>query len=299
MGRSGATILRGDVVEQKCLYELVAFMPQVMHHQVPNYQHSTLHTTRVPNIESWHRRLGHCNIRTIIDMAKSQALKGMTIDLLTIPLKCTHCILGKQTKSTVPKVREGPKTTCRLECVFVDLAGPMSVISRAGKKYLMNIIDDFTSYVWSIPLSSKDKASKLLQIGHRTIENQSGDRLKILVTDNGELISQSVSEWCATHGIENKLTALYTSAHNGRAERLHQTIMNKAQSMQLVCNAPAALWDEFCATATYLTTLTASTVLNGKTPYEAWHEEPPSLLHLHKISCRAFALIPTKQPKIL
>src|SRR6267142_539054 len=298
-GRSGCTVLCGNVIEQKQLYELITFAPLVTHHRDPNHQPSALYTARVPNVETWHQRLGHCNIRTIIDMAKSQATKGMTIDLSTIPPKCTHCVLGKQTKSAVPKTQEGPKATRHLERVFVDLTCPMSVMSRTGKKYLMNIIDDFTSYIWSIPLSSKDEASKLLQIWQCTMENQTDDRLKFLVTDNGELISQSITDWCTSHGIEHKLTAPYTSAQNGRAERVHQTIMNKARSMRLACNAPATLWDEFCTTATYLTTLTASVTLKGTTLYEAWHAQPPSLTHLHEIGSRAFARIPTPQPKIL
>ncbi len=60
--------------------------------------------------------------------------------------------------------------------------------------------------------------------------------------------------------------------------------------MRLACNAPAFLWDEFCATAAYLTTLTAATANNGKTPYELWFSRKPSLSHLKEIGCRAFAL---------
>lgn len=296
--RDGTTILRGNVIEHRRLYELVASAPRVTHRRALAIP-SVLYTTRTPNIETWHRRLGHCNVRTIIDMAKSHSAKGMSIDLSIIPPKCSHCILGKQTRTSVPKVREGPKATQRLERIYVDLTGPMSVTSRSGKKYLMNIIDDITSYIWSIPLNSKDEAAKLLPIWQRTIENQSNERIKILVTDNGELVSRSVAEWCTLRGIEHKLTAPYTSAQNGRAEHVHRTIMNKARSMRLACNAPAALWDKFCATATYLTTLTASVTLNGKTPYEAWYGEPPSLSRLREIGCRAFAFIPTNQPKVL
>jgi transposase InsO family protein len=91
----------------------------------------------------------------------------------------------------------------------------MSVTSRSGKKYLMNIIDDFTSYIWSIPLSSKDEAAKLLPIWQRAVENQSSAKIKMLVTDNGELVSRSVTDWCSQHGIEHKVTAPYTSAQNG------------------------------------------------------------------------------------
>src|SRR6266702_2259997 len=60
--------------------------------------------------------------------------------------------------------------------------------------------------------------------------------------------------------------------------------------MRLACNTPASLWDEFCATAAYLTTLTAATANNGKTPYELWFGRKPSLSHLKEIGCRAFAL---------
>lgn len=69
--------------------------------------------------------------------------------------------------------------------------------------------------------------------------------------------------------------------------------------MRLVCNAPPNLWEEFCATAAYLTNLTASTSIDRRTPYELWFQHVPSLSHLREIGCRAFALIPTNNPKIL
>ena len=85
----------------------------------------------------------------------------------------------------------------------------------------MNLIDDFSSYAWSLPLKSKDEAASVLQLWHRAVENQSGHCLKILVSDNGELISKSMQDWTSIHGIDHQCTAPYTSAHNGRAERLH------------------------------------------------------------------------------
>jgi hypothetical protein len=72
--------------------------------------------------------------------------------------------------------------------------------------------------------------------------------------------------WCLTHGIDHQFTAPYTFIQNGRVERLHRTIMGKARSMRLACNAPHNFWDEFCATSAYLTNLTASTTINGNKP---------------------------------
>ena len=130
------------------------------------------------------------------------------------------------------------------------------------------------------------------------METQSGHKLKILTTDNGELVSKSMTEWCTTHGIDHQLTTPYTSAQNGRTERLHRTLLGRARAMRLACNAPASMWDKFVATAAYLTNLTASSSINGKTPHELWFGRIPSLSHLREIGCHAFALKQTHTPKI-
>ena len=285
--KSNTTLVRGTLSNSKRLYVLSTKVPCVQHK--PCQTDSIFHA-RTPDLETWHRRLGHCNVRAIIEMAKNEVSEGMPIDLSTLPAKCHHCALGKQTHATVPKTREGPKATKRLERVYVDLCGPMAVTSRAGNLYSMNIIDDFSGYVWTLPLRSKANAFPTLQIWHKAVTVQTGDLLKILVSDNGELISNAMQNWCQANGVEHQRTAPYTSAHNGRAERLHRTILGKARTMRIACNAPGFLWDEFCATAAYLTTLTAATANLGKTPFELWFGRKPSLSHLREIGCNAFVL---------
>jgi hypothetical protein len=51
-------------------------------------------------------------------------------------------------------------------------------------------------------------------------------------------------------------------------------------------------------TASYLTTLTASRSLKGRTPFELWFGTKPSLSHLREIGCRTFVLISRNNPKI-
>jgi len=223
----------------------------------------------------------------------------MPVNLSAIPPRCEHCILGKQAHTLVPKMWEGLKATKCLERVFVDLCGPMSSTSKSGHLYAMNIINDFSSYVWTVPLRSKGDATQALQFWHRLVENQCGERLRTFVTDNGELLSHAVTNWCSELGVEHLLTAPYTSAHNGCIERLHRTLLEKAHTMCLACNAPDFMWDEFCMTAAYLTTLTATSSLNRKTPFELWFGHPPSLSHLCEIGCKAFALVLTHNPKLL
>ena len=127
-------------------------------------------------------------------MAKNGVSAGMPIDLSTLPPKCDHCAIGKQTHSPVLKVWEGNKATERLERVHVDLCGPMAVASHAGHVYCMNLIDNFSGYVWSIPLHSKSDASHAFQSWHKAVTVQSGQTLCIIISDNGELILKSMAD---------------------------------------------------------------------------------------------------------
>lgn len=203
-------------------------------------------------------------------MAKAEVSEGMQIDLSLRPAKCNHCAIRKQFKTPVLKKREGNKANERLGRVYVDLCGPMLATSRSGKLYCMNLIDNFSGYVWTIPLRNKAEAYNTLKIWHKAVMTQSGCVLCVLVSDNGELISKPMRDWCTAEGIDHHTTAPYTSAHNGRAECLHRTIVSKGRTMRLSCNAPAFLWDEFFTTASYLTNLTAASANNRLTPYQLW-----------------------------
>ncbi len=92
--RHNKIIVRGSRSSDSGLYTLHCTSARVARAKLAS---SVLYTKRVPNMETWHRRLGHCNNRTIIDMARKGCIKGMAIDLSSSPPKCDHCILGKQT----------------------------------------------------------------------------------------------------------------------------------------------------------------------------------------------------------
>ena len=59
------------------------------------------------NLEMWHRRLGHANFKTVLDMAQTGVVTGMPANLSLTPQACDSCIWGKQTHRPVPKVHEG------------------------------------------------------------------------------------------------------------------------------------------------------------------------------------------------
>lgn len=98
-------------------------------------------------------------------------------------------------------------------------------------------------------------------------------------------------EWLLTRKTKHQFTAPYTSAHNGRVEHLHHTLMGKACTMRISCNIPTNRWDEFILTVAYLSNRTPVTSQAGHTPYEKWYSRKPNLSHLQEIRCQTFVLI--------
>jgi hypothetical protein len=106
---NNSVVARGSALSNRKLFTLSDFhvvLPPPPATHTPSHAH---YTSRSPDIDTWHRRLGHCGHRTIIDMAHSRSVEGMHVNLSSPPAKCEHCILGKQTCSSVPKVREGAR----------------------------------------------------------------------------------------------------------------------------------------------------------------------------------------------
>ena len=287
--RSGTRMLSGTLTSRR-LYALCGGQLSADH---------AFLAQRLPTLQSWHHRLGHANYRAVYDLARSGNATGMPITLSTEPPACDACILGKQTKSSVPTVRVGGKATRRLRIVHVDLIEHPDTVSAAGNKYIMDIIDDFSSYAWSIPLSAKSDAFPALQAWEKARELETNLKIGIYRSDNGELKSEAMREWLLSRGTQHQFTAPYTSAQNGRVERLHRTLMGKARAMRIASGVPVHRWDEFVLTACYLSNRTPVSSQAGHTPYERWFDQKPDLTHLREIGCRAFVLIQNRHnPKV-
>ena len=117
--------------------------------------------------------------------------------------------------------------------------------------------------------------------------------------DNGELKSEEVKTWLESRGTQLRFTAPYTSAHNGRVERMHRTLMGKARMMRLYADLPANLWDELYLTASHIHAKTPTRSLKDVTPFEMWYGRKPDYSYMREIGCKAFVLIQNRHnPKI-
>jgi len=288
-----ALIARGSLAPSKGLYTLNLHSPQA--------EHALTASSDSVSIETWHCRLGHANYQTLKDMARNHLIEGMPTTFSTAP-DCDSCIIGKQMKTPVPKkCEEGPghRATRKLEKVWVDLIGPISVTSANGNQYVMDLLDDYTSKGWSIPLKSKDQAFPELQAWELAWEKETGFTVGTYRVDNGELKSKKMEAWLKSRGIQQNFTAPYMLAHIGRIERMHHTLMAKARTMRIYAGCPPELWDEFYVTANHLQDKTTTCSLPGTTPWQEYYGRKPDYSYMHEIGCKAFALIKNKHnPKL-
>lgn len=134
----------------------------------------------------------------MVDLLTSGQATGTSPVPLTPPPACEHCILGKQTRNSVPTVREGERARRKLGIVHVDLLEHPDHISASGNHYVMHIIDDFSSHAWSIPLTAKSEAFPQLQAWECAHKLETGTHVGTYHSDNGELHSHAMRNWLAS-----------------------------------------------------------------------------------------------------
>lgn len=72
---------------------------------------------------------------------------------------------------------------------------------------------------------------------------------------------------------------------NGVIEHRNQSVVSTARSLLKSKGVPARFWGEAVSTAVYLLNQSTMKSINGKTPYEAWHEHKPNVSYLCIFGC--------------
>ncbi|GKE33942.1 retrovirus-related pol polyprotein from transposon TNT 1-94, partial [Tanacetum coccineum] len=92
----------------------------------------------------WQSRSNHLNFGTLNDLARKDLVRGLPRLKFEKDHLCSACQLGKSRKAT-----HKPKTintiTEVLHTLHMDLCGPLRVQSINGKKYILVIVDDYSS----------------------------------------------------------------------------------------------------------------------------------------------------------
>lgn len=157
----------------------------------------------------WHARLGHVNFKALSLMTTGKMVFGMP-EIESQSEVCNGCVMSKQTRRSFPgQATYNAKEF--LELIHGDLCGPISPATKAGNKYFLLLVDDYTRIMWVYFLKSKDGALEAFKTFRAKVENGTENRIKTFRTDRGgEFTSKSFNTYCNEAGIYRQLTAPYS-----------------------------------------------------------------------------------------
>ncbi|KAL4582349.1 hypothetical protein LXL04_006896 [Taraxacum kok-saghyz] len=246
-----------------------------------------------PNL--WHKRLGHMSVKGLTTLEKKKYI-SIAKDVALDP--CEYCIFGKQHRVSFSSTRT--KRSELLSLVHSDVCEPIEVESLGGCRYFVTFIEDASQKVWAYCIGLKDQVFDRFKAFHAMVERQKRRKLKCLRSDNGgEYCSREFSKYCTEHGIRHEKIVPRTPQHNGVAERMNRTIVEKVRCMLSMAKLSKPLWGEAVLTACYLINRSPSVPLNFEVPEKIWTGKYISYSHLRVFGCKAFAHVSSELRKKL
>jgi transposase InsO family protein len=208
----------------------------------PSVHHCSLAVTTT----LWHHRLGHLGSSSL---ATLQSMSVISCNKCP-PTLCHACQLGKHVR--LPFNHSTSMTTAPFDLVHCDV-WTSPILSTSGFKYYLILLDDFSHYCWSFPLRHKSEVHRHIVDFIAYAQTQFATTPKSFQADNGtEFVNTATTSYLASCGISLRLSCPYTSAQNGKAERMLRTTNNTIRTMLLHAFMPPSYWAEALATATFL-----------------------------------------------
>ena len=253
------------------------------------------------SLNIWHQRLAHIDHNAIRKMSKNRTVNGLELrNEQEPPTPCTHCITGKGHRTPFPK-QSNTKTSKLLELIHSDVKGPIETKSHGGSRYFITFIDDFSKWTTVYTMKEKSQSFQCFVKFHKFAETHSGEKVKILRTDNGgEYTSNEFQSYLEQNGRVHQPTVAYSPQQNEVAERMNRTLMDLVRSMLHAKNIEKPFWAEALQTATYIRNrVTSRSLANDTTPFHRWHGKAPNLSHTRIFGSRCHYVLPRSKVKSL
>ncbi|KAD5318172.1 hypothetical protein E3N88_18118 [Mikania micrantha] len=243
----------------------------------------------------WHRRLGHVNLKNMNQLVKHGLVRGLPMKDFSCDENCTACLKRKQHKVSFPPIGDTKSTAC-LQMLHMDLFGPVKVMSMAKKKYCLVVVDDYSRFVWTFFLHSKDEVAKSIIHFVLYVEKQYSLPVKCVRSDNGtEFRNHILDEFYLSKGIKRQYSIPRTPEQNGVVERKNRTLIEAARTMLADSGLPLTFWAEAVNTACYVQNRVLVNQRWLKTPYEVLHTLTPLISFFRAFGCPCY-ILNTKDP---
>ncbi|KAG3061839.1 hypothetical protein PC121_g12821 [Phytophthora cactorum] len=198
-----------------------------------------------------HQRLGHLAYDTIERMADA-AGSGIRLTDRARP-NCLTCAQGKQSKNNQSKKDTGAHAPIDKIGGVIGSAikGPMTPWDRRGNRCLINFVDYSTNYVRVFVAKNKLAATKMFEHFLVYFEKRFNCTIHVLRTDGGKEYV-NVDPFCKATGVRRQISETENQASNGKAERMHRTVLNMARCMLFASDLPLHFLGDAVEYATYV-----------------------------------------------
>lgn len=235
----------------------------------------------------WHKRLGHPS-KNIFPYFSN--LVGCNLNWNSDAV-CDSCCRAKQSRTLFKP--NNKRCDVLFGLIHCDIWGPYRVTSLTRASYFLTIVDDHSRGVWVYLMKEKGEAGDLMKMFCQMVKTQFETCVKIIQSDKGtELLS--IHRYYEENGILFQTSNTNTPQQNGRVERKHRHILEKARALRFQGGLPLHFWGECILTAAYLINRTPTPLLDGKTPYELLYRKKPHLDNLKGLGCLCYAHYKTR-----
>ncbi|GJZ17062.1 retrovirus-related pol polyprotein from transposon TNT 1-94 [Tanacetum coccineum] len=147
-----------------------------------------------------------------------------------------HCRLSHLNFEKSKKSSNQPKSEDtnqeKLYLLHMDLCGPMRVASIKGKRYILVIVDDYSSFTWVRFLRTKDEALEAIIKCIKNIQVHLNAIVRNVRIDYGtEFVNQTLHEFYENVGISHQTSVARTPQQNGVIERQNRTLIEAARTI--------------------------------------------------------------------
>jgi hypothetical protein len=130
--------------------------------------------------ELWNQRMTHLHHGTLGGLR--EVVRGVPQLSTEHQDVCRGCVLGNFTKASFPS--NDTRSIGVPDLVHTDVCGPMSRVSLSGREYYLTFIHEYSRKIWIYFLKTKSEVFKRFQEFKALVENQTGERIKVLCSDN-------------------------------------------------------------------------------------------------------------------
>jgi transposase InsO family protein len=231
---------------------------------------------RETEVLTWHKRLGHPSLGYMKKLLP-HLFSSYDYDRII----CETCIKAKSHRSSyLPSTN---KAFSPFELIHTDVWGPSPICSKAGFRWYIIFIDDFSRMTWLYLLKTKEEVKEIFKVFINMVKTQFERNIKVIRSDNGtEFVNHDVRVILQNNGILHETSCVGTPQQNGVAERKNRHILEITRALLIENNVPSIFWDNAITYAIYLMNRIPTQVNNFKTPLQCFssHLKLNSLLNL-------------------